>query len=152
MIVWPQIPPVLVELLPTLPGWDEVKVFDGRPVMTSPPPVRCTVGYVEDESGSGGDFNQEVGDIDGLYEESGAVRCELVLTEGGSQVSALRLRAAALVDALDGALRADQTLGGVLDDDGAPTVTLGADWLLTQNATGASVRVALSVSYFARTT
>lgn len=151
MIAWPKVPPALVALLPTLSGWGDVRIFDGRPVMTSPPPLRCTVGYVEDETGSAGDFNQEVGSIDGLYDEAGAVRCELVIQVGGSAVTGLRARAAALLDTLDAALRADPSLGGVLSTPGS-TVTLGADFVPAQNASGASVRVVFSVSYSTSTT
>ncbi len=148
MIVWPKVPPALLTLLPTLPGWSGVEVFDGPPVSQGAPSAYCTVGYVLDE-GSGGTFNQELGTVDGLREESGEVRCELVVSTGDVDIASVRSAAGDLVDALDAALRADQSLGGVLI--GTPTLVLAADFLPVQNAAGASLRVAFSVQYFTLT-
>ncbi len=146
-MTWPKVPAAVIALVEAIPAWSQVKVFDGRPVMTAPPPLRFTVGYVEDEGGAG-DFNQEPGDVDGLREETGAVRCELVAQEGGSSLSAKRAQVADLIDALDAALRADQTLGGLLSQ--GDSVVLGADFLPVQNTSGASVRVAMSIQYVTR--
>ncbi len=147
MIVWPKIPPALLALLPTLPGWSRVEVFDGPPVTQGAPSAYCTVGYVLDE-GSGGTFNQELGPVDGLREESGEVRCELVVSTGDVDIASVRSAAGDLVDALDAALRTDQSLGGLLSH--GSSVVLGADFLPVQNTSGASVRVAMSVQYFTR--
>ena len=127
--------------------WPAVEVFDGPPVTGSAPDAYVTVGYVLEE-GSAGDFNQERGDVDGLVEETGAVRCELVAATGDVDLPAVMDRVATLLDQLDAAVRADQSLGGVLGACSA--VTVAADFAPVQNTSGASVRVAMSVQYSAR--
>ncbi len=146
-LTWPKVPPALLALLPTVPGWNAVETYDGPPVTASAPPAYCTVGFVLEEA-SAGDWEQSVGIVDGLVDETGAVRCELVLTTGDVDLSQVRSRAITLMDALSSALLADQTLGGVLAH--GCTVTLSGDFLPVQNTSGATVRVAFSIAYSTR--
>ncbi len=146
-LAWPKIPPAILALLPTLPDWTGVEMYDGPPVTASAPPAYCTVGFVLEEA-SAGDWEQTVGIVDGLLDETGAVRCELVLTTGDVDLASVRTRAINLMDALSSALIADQTLGGVLAH--GCTVTLSGDFLPVQNPSGATIRVAFSVSYSTR--
>ncbi len=146
-LTWPKVPPALLVLLPSIPGWATVEVYDGPPVTASAPPAYCTVGFVLEEA-SAGDWEQNVGVVDGLLDETGAVRCELVLTTGDVDLASVRTRAISLMDALSSALIADQTLGGVLAH--GCTVTLSGDFLPAQHPKGATIRVPFSVSYSTR--
>ncbi len=147
MIVWPKVRAALPAFVASVHGWGSVEVFNGPPVTQGAPADWCSVGFVKDE-GSAGDFNQEQGDLDGCREETGEIRCELVLKGDEGSMTELHLRASAYLDALDAALRADQSLGGLLGQ--GDSVVLGADFLPVQNTSGASVRVAMSIQYFSR--
>lgn len=147
MIAWPKVVQALLVMLPTLPGWAGVTVRDG-PFLAPPTDGEfCTVGAVDDES-SAGNFQQDISDLDGAVDEAGTVRCDVAVSTGGDDLPAMRARAFALTDAVDLAVRADPTLGGVLGADGV--VTVSGDVLPIQNASGTAVRLVLSVNYFLR--
>ena len=148
MIVWPKVADALLVLLPTLTGWADVTVRDGPFLQPPTDPAYCTVGAVDDEVG-GGTFEQEPGTVTGLLEESGTVRCEIAVGTGADDLPVVRAQAFALIDAVDFAVRADQTLSGALGPDGV--VTVGGDVLPVQNTSGTAVRLVLAVSYFTRT-
>ncbi len=146
---WPAVAASLVKLLPGLPGWSGVAVLDGPPTQTDRLESYCSVGYVRDEE-SAGDWAQAVGTVDGLLEETGTVRCDLVQqTAVPDLVPQLRGQVFALTDRLDAALRADSTLGGALGPDG--TVALTGDVAPVQNTSGSAVRLVLTLNYFTRT-
>lgn len=148
MIVWPKIPPAILALAPTITGWADVTVYNGEPVPRPSDGRYFIVGLVTDET-SAGTFNQEPGTVDGLRDESGEVRCELAIGVGESDVLDVVLSDAyVLLNALDAALRADETLGGVLT--GASFVTLAGDFVPIKS-NGTAVRVPLSIQYFAQT-
>lgn len=144
---WPLIHARLVELLPTLAGWEDVPAFDGPPITGDTPRDYVTVGYViaEDSAGtfshirSGGGYQ---------VEETGGIRCELVSTVGETDLATVRARAFALLDALEQEIRRDQTLG-VLSTEG--TSALDVDVVPVQTTSGAQQRLVFTIQYFTRT-
>jgi hypothetical protein len=133
----------LVALLPTLPGWSKVTVYDG-PTLTRDAPVDfVTVGYVDGED-FGGTFEpgESFGD---LWQEIGTVRSEIVSQTGGDDISGRRARVFELFNAWQVAVQADQTLGGVVASAG-----MSADLQPVQNTNGSAVRLAVTLTYTAR--
>lgn len=140
---WPLVVQRLAALLPTLPGWSAVAVFDGPPVTANDSPSYFTVGYVDgvpagtaatSEAG-GGFFNDEVGQV----------VSQLVVNSGGTDMSAARAQVFALYDALDASVKADRTLGGVLQ--GAATSALSYEVQYVSNRQGLAVALIVTVSY-----
>jgi hypothetical protein len=146
---WPLVKRRLVALLPTLPGWATVTVYDGPPVTADAPTEFCTVGYVEGED-FGGSYEQTrngEGAWQGALQETGTVRCELALGSGDpADLPALEVRAFALVDAWEAWVSADETLG-VLGK--ASTSSLAVDVQPVQNTGGAAQRLTVTLTYLA---
>lgn len=143
---WPRVHARLVALLPTLSGWP-ADVFDGPPVTGNAPTRYATVGYVFGED-SGGEFRTDTTNAYRI-EETGSVRGEIVATTGTADIASVRAQAFALADALEAAIRADRTLGGVLSADGL--ATLRFDVVPAQTQQGATQRLPFSVDYTTRT-
>jgi hypothetical protein len=146
--LWPTVHDRLVTLLPTLPGWYGVDVFDGPTVTGDAPTDYASVGYVQLE-GSAGSYEFERHSDGWGTTELGAVRCEVVTAAGDTDIVGARARAFALIDALEASIRADQTLG-VLPT--ASTCRLVVDVLPAQTTAGAVQRLAFTVEYTATTT
>jgi hypothetical protein len=144
---WPLVKRRLVVLLPTLPGWAGATVYDGPPVTGDAPTVYCTVGYVEGED-FGGSYEQTrngEGAWQGALQESGTVRCELVLWSGDpADLPALEARAFALVDAWEASVSRDERLG-VLGP--SSTSSLAVDVQPVQNTGGAAQRLTVTLTY-----
>lgn len=141
---WPKVATALVALLPTLPRFTGVAVYDGPPVGSETPYDYVTVGYVEDEDA--GSYETEHGLVDGYLTESGEVRCHFV-SQSGDEVLP-RAEVFALIDAVEVALRSDPTLGGVLSDDA--TCLLSGVVSSVQNANGSAQSVVVAVVYTTR--
>lgn len=141
---WPLVVQRLLVMLPALPGWSGVKVYDGLPVTGDAPSDYVTVGYVSsDVAGS----YQTVMSPDGYqWEETGVVRSELASVSGDGDLSEVRGRMFGLLDALDASIRADRTLGGVLSREA--TTELVVDVMSVQNSAGAAQSVVFTVHYF----
>jgi hypothetical protein len=143
---WPLLLDRLVVLLPTLPGWTGVVVYDGEPVTSEYPPEYVTVGFVPGED-FGGSFEQtrnaETG-WEGCLSESGTVRSEIVVWSGDSnQLAAHRARAFALVDAWEAEVSRDESLGVL----GRPaTSSLAVDVQPVQE-NGAAARLVVTLTY-----
>jgi hypothetical protein len=133
----------LVALLPTLPNWAGVVVYDGPPLTQDDPLDFVTVGYVDGED-FGGTFEPVPG-LGDLWEEAGTVRSEIVSQTGDDDIAGRRARAFALFNAWQAAVQADQTLGGVVSSAG-----LSADLQPVQNVGGSAVRLAVTLTYTAR--
>lgn len=146
MTAWPAVVDRLLVLLPTLPGWGGVRVYDGPPPSSAVPPVYCAVGWVDTEQA--GTYRRSTRN-DYRVGEEGTVRARLVAQTGAASLPATRAQVFALVDALDDSLRADQTLGGVLSLDG--TCVLSAEVEAAQDSSGAGTSVVLSVDYTTNT-
>lgn len=144
---WPVLYARLLELLPSLPSWGDVPVFDGPPVTGATPEAWATVGFAQLED-SAGTYLTDRSSIDGLIDETGSIRCELVARTGVVDIASVRARVFALLDELGAAMRADQTLG-VLSP--GSTTRLEVDVIPIQDSTGAVQRVAFNVSYLTST-
>jgi hypothetical protein len=147
---WPLVKRRLVALLPTLDGWSTVAVYNGWRVTGDSPAEFCTVGYVDGED-FGGSYEQtrngEAG-WQGALEESGTVRCELVLWSGDDVLPELEARAFALVDAWEAEISRDETLGGVLPPSSSASLTV--DVQPQQKGDGPVQRLTVTLSYFSR--
>lgn len=149
MAVWPAIVEQQKTLLPTLPTWSGVQLYDGPPLTGDTPTEYLTLGFVLGED-YGGTYEQAEGPGP-FMQETGQLRSELVVLSGESDVlAALRTRAFALTDAWAAAIRADQTLGGVMQP--SSTASLAVDIQPVQTRTGGVVqRLTVTVNYSART-
>jgi hypothetical protein len=146
---WPLIVDQLVTLLPALPGWAEVTVYDGRPTVPSPPLVYCTVGYVRLAAG---DTDEQAGsftktrDPDGFqYVEVGDIRCQINTGMVGIDMPGQRAALFALADAIEASVRADRTLGGVLSP--TSTLDLSVEVLAAINSGGTAASAVLTFLY-----
>jgi hypothetical protein len=149
---WPLVAERLVALLPTLPGWSGVEVFDGPPVTGETPAQYATVGYVSDEHA--GTYNTTLGPNGQQTVETGQVISQLVCATGDSdegdvEVSSMRSQAFALMDALDAEIRRDRRLG-VLSQEG--TTDLAVDVLSVSNRQGTACSLVFTLTYFTVTT
>lgn len=142
---WPKLTERLIALLPTLPGWSAVTVYDGPPVTSDAPIDYITVGWVPGEDFAGS-YEQARG-VGNLLEENGSIRSELVCVDGGGDLNAVRDRAFALVDAWEQSLADDQTLGVLLPSS---TASLSVDVEPAQTTAGAVQRLTVTLVYFAR--
>jgi hypothetical protein len=126
---WPLVVGWLVNTLPTLPGWSDVAVYDMEPDTYSSDPAYAVVGHTSQDAGSGNYIRQV--DPSMLVDESGTVR---VLLDGF-----------ALVDALEDALVADHSLGGILG--AASTASLSIDVQSTAAPGGVTQALIVSLNY-----
>lgn len=140
---WPLVKAQLTTVLPTLPGWSGVTVFNGAPTRRTLPNDFATVGYVDnDQAGS----YTLVQDPDGSQmQETGFVRCQIACSGGGVE-SDPESRVFALADAFETYIRADRRLGGVLSQQG--TTTLAVDVATAQSDQGTAVALVVALHYF----
>src|SRR5215211_5789334 len=145
MTAWPVIVARILELLPALDGWAGVEVYDGPPVTRDAPADYCTVGFVLDEDVAGSyEPTDSIGD---LREESGSVRSEIVCRTGDIDMAAMRARAFGLVDAWEGSLRRDPTMG-VLGP--SSTAALAVDVVPQQDTARTVRRLTVTLTYLSR--
>lgn len=137
----------LVDLLPQLEGWSEVTVYDGPPVTADNPDAYVTVGFVVGEDFAGSYEQTRNGDIQGLLEETGSVRSELVCLTGDVDLVSMRAQAFALVNTLEAEVSRDETLG-VLSP--ATSSSLAVDVQPLQTTGGAEIRLVVTLSYVTR--
>lgn len=142
MTAWPLLAGRLVSWLPTLPGWAGVAVYDGPPVTADVPGSYVTVGFVLGED-NGGSYDQ-VYLAGGLLEETGTVHCEIVCWTGDVDLATMRTQAFALADALQAAMSADGTLGGVVR-----SAAMTVDVRPVQTTAGAEQRLMVTLNYTA---
>ena len=140
-IVWPTARAGLLALLPTLPGWSGVAVYDGPP-LSGDTGDYCAVGYVEDEQGAGS--WSLTPDGSGFFDsETGEVRSELYTGNGDGDLAAAVVAGHTLVNALATAAKADRTLGFL---PAGSTCSVSAD-VITGRSEGAGQLLVLSLSY-----
>jgi hypothetical protein len=96
---------------------------------------RRPAGTAATSEAGGGFFNDEVGQV----------VCQLVVNTGSTDVSAARAQVFALYDALDASVKADRTLGGVLQ--GGATSALSYEVQYVSNRQGVAVALIVTVSY-----
>ncbi|GAC1374656.1 MAG: hypothetical protein NVSMB4_02320 [Acidimicrobiales bacterium] len=139
---WPKVVNRLLTLLPTLPGWSGVTLFDGPPVTGDNPNLFATIGYVKDDQA--GNYTSTQHDDGFNRHETGEVKCELVVNSGDPGLSGVRAQAFALMDALDASLRSDRRMG-VLSPEG--TSTLVVDVLSITDPAGTAQALTFAVHY-----
>jgi hypothetical protein len=132
-----------VNLLPTLPGWSGVTVYDGPQVVGDTPREYVTVGFVDGED-FGGTFEPIAG-LGDLLEESGSLRSEIVCWTGDVDFPGMRARAFGLFNAWNAAVQDDVSLGGVV-----AAASLSGEVVPVQNDKGSAVRLVVTLSYIAR--
>lgn len=124
-----------------------MSIYDGPPVTGDAPEKYMTVGYVVGEDFAGSYEQTRNGDFQGLLEESGTVRSELVCLTGDVDLVSMRAQAFALVDALEAEVSRDETLG-VLSP--ATSSSLAVDVQPLQTTNGAEIRLVVTLSYLTR--
>lgn len=140
---WPAVVDRLVSLLPTLPGWESVTVFDG-PVPTGQTPTDyVTVGYVSDDNA--GVYNSTLYGEGSQYSEQGSIVSHLVCQTGNANIPAMRARVFALIGALEDEIRADRRLG-VLSQEGYCDLTVDVQSI--SNARGSAQALNFTINYF----
>lgn len=139
---WPLVVQRLVTLLPTLPGWSGVSVFDGPPVTGDDPNAWCTVGYISDDKA--GNYTTTQHDDGFSRHETGEVRSEVVCNTGDDDLTIVRARLFALLDAVDVAVRADRRLG-VLSAEG--TSTFAVEVMSVKDAQGTAQGATFTLHY-----
>jgi len=142
---WPTVVARLVSHLPTLPGWSDVRVFDGPPVTQEAPAGYVTVGFVLGED-FGGSLEQSTPEA-WPWEEAGTIRSEVVCTTGDVNISVVRAQAFALFDAWQDWVVGDHTLGVMSPSS---TASLAVDVQPVQNTAGAAQRLTVTLTYLAR--
>lgn len=148
MIYWPVVQQRLVALLPTLTGFTGVKIHDAVVLEDADAKSFVIVGGTTPEDGGrveAGAWQFETITHSNARAERGTVVCEFAVWGGDETLPAYRATAFDLVDELDAAIRADQTLG-VLP---VPSTTdLSADVVSVQDSNQAEQRLIVSVSYY----
>ena len=140
---WPRVVARLLTLLPTLPGWSAVAVYDGLPITLDTPTDYITVGYVANQVAGA---YTTVQDPNGFqWAETGTVEAQLNCTTGDSDLPGMRARVFALADALDASIRADRTLGGTLSPAGTSGLDVTVDSL--ENSAGTAMSLLLTLYY-----
>lgn len=145
MTAWPTVKNRLVALLPTLPGWSGVPVYNGPVVSGDAPTSFVTVGFVPGED-FGGSYEQDRG-LGDIPTETGTIRSELVCSDGGTDLPAVEARAFALLDAWQSEVDRDPTLGVLRQGS---TSSLAVNVQPSQTTGGAVQRLTVTLTYVAR--
>lgn len=126
-----------------------VRVFDGAEIDLSYPGDAIAIGH----DGSFGDIEMIVGQIQNnpfaftdLHEEQGSISCSLWSQDGSSDITARRIRAFALISAVDTAIRKDPTFSGACLYSILSTNNVG----YRQTEFGAAVVIDFTISYQAQ--
>lgn len=143
-IAWPSVVEALVALLPTLPEFDGVKVFDQEPAPQTLPKKYVTIGH-HDEANAGSFSRTDSSSGRPFMDETGQVVCFLVCQTGSVALPRMRTDAFLLVDAWEQALIADPTLGGVLSANATCTLSAQIDGL--SNTKGTAEGLVITVTY-----
>lgn len=141
---WPVVKARLVALLPTLAGWDAVKVFNGKPVTDAKPAQYVTVGYATAENV--GTFSTTQSEDGFRRGETGLIISRLVCNSGSTKQAANEAAAFALMDALDAYIRSDRRLGNTLSPEG--TADLVVDVEAASNRQGTGIALVFTLTYY----
>jgi hypothetical protein len=144
---WPRVVTALIGILPTLPGWSGVQVFDGPPNTEQEFTSYITVGH-QDGADTGGSFTQDYADDGIFWQESGDVVCRLVVQTGNDDLPTVRTSLFALLDSLQQYLLADRWLAGTLTPEGWSNVTV--DPLVVKEASGTAMSLLITLHYYTR--
>lgn len=146
--MWPKIIGWHVANLPAICGLDPSEVFDGIPVSGDNPVTYITVGYTGTGDTSGESVQSYADDGTGILED-GHILCDVVANSGDTDLATVRAAAFAITDAWDAALRADRTLGGLMESNN--TIGLTVTPLAIQNQQGSAVSLLVTVTYHCET-
>ena len=141
---WPDVYTALLALLPTLPGFTGVQVYDGQFVGNDYPTDYVTVGFQSDDGA--GSFIQQPDPSCFATTEVGDIKCLMSSNSGDTDPAADRNRVFAMFTALQTEVTRDQTLRGALADCNH-VVTLSAQVVALENTQGAASSLIVSVAY-----
>jgi hypothetical protein len=140
---WSDVYQGLLTLLPSLPAFAGVPVYDGQPITNDAPTAWVSVGYVIDDTA--GQFAQVRDTSDFATIETGDIKCHLAAVDGGTDLPATRSKAFGLLAAWQAALDADQTIGGAIP--AGSVVNLSTAVLDPQNTQGSATSLLVTVNY-----
>ena len=141
---WPDVYTALLALLPTLPGFTGVQVYDGQFVGNDYPTDYVTVGFQSDDGA--GSFIQQPDPSCFATTEVGDIKCLMSCNSGDTEPSADRNRVFAMFTALQTEVTRDQSLRGALTGSNY-LVTLSAQVVALENTAGAASSLIVSVAY-----
>lgn len=142
---WPLVRGRLLNLLPTLTGWDQVEVVGGTAVDTAKALI-CTVGHATDGTTStAGNYTTAQAPDGFQYVEQGALTSQLSSFDSTVSIEDNLTTLFALLDQVDAAIRADRRLG-VLSPAGYADMTV--DVSSAQSVPGAFVSLTFSINYY----
>lgn len=142
---WPRVAARLVALLPSLPHWAAVQVFDGAAYDVKAATFATVAHSTDGTTATAGSFTTTLA-ADGVqYVETGSVACQLTCTDDGPDIAPIRALIFTLFNDLEAAIRADRTLG-VLSPEG--TTDLAVDVSSIQAIPGESTTIAFSIDYY----
>lgn len=140
---------VIDALVTQLDAGTAVAVYDGYPVITTPPADFVIVGGTPDPDTDAASLDQAWAGLGAkARDETGEITCAVVSQSGGTNLKTHRDRALVILGELETAIRADPTLGGVVSS-GWLHVTTGS-LSQEQNTNGSRAVVTFTVSYRAR--
>ena len=140
---WTDVYAGLLALLPTLPEFAGVEIYDGQPVTQDLPMRWVTVGYENNDAA--GQF-QQVRDPSGFAtQEAGEVLLHVACNTGDTDPTITRTQAFTLVGALQTAITDDPSLMGHLPP--ASVLTLSSQVMSVQNSQGSASSLLVTVHY-----
>lgn len=140
---WPDVYAGLLALLPTLPAFASVPVYDGQPITQDAPLAWVSIGYVTDDTA--GQFTQSRDPSDFATTEIGEIKCHLAAVDGGNDLSVTRTAAYALLGAWQTAMQNDCTLAGHIPAGSVLEMTTHV--LDPQNQQGSATSLLVTVTY-----
>lgn len=146
----PQVINGLIAQLNASSALSGVRIFDGIEIDSSYPGDFISVGHDGSDDGDVTVSNttqtfQQLGNLKQF--EDGQIECFLSTWDGGTSLTARRTRAAAMISAVDTAIRADVSLGGSC----LYSQIASFSFVYLQTTNGAAVNINFTVSYRART-
>lgn len=144
MAAWPTVKAALAAAAGALSEFADAEIYVG-PVATMDVPLKyLAVGFVNDENNAG--TYERAPAYDGsVWAETGEVRSTIVAQAGDSDPSIAEGDAFAMADALDGWIRDNRTLGGVLSPDS--DIRTSVDVLSISNSEGTATELVLVLTY-----
>jgi hypothetical protein len=121
-------------------------VFDSFVLSDQSMPLVVLVGNDDDpDSQQAGTYDQQISSMDMVdRQELGAIFCVIVAQSGGADMAGLRVTVRDTANAIDVALRANPTLGGVVD---RAWYGLAGETKAEPNAAGINARLTFTVNY-----
>lgn len=144
---WPILQARLMTLLPTLPVFSGVPVYDGPPASSEETVSYVTIGFAEN-AGDAGTYSPARAAGDSYTEETGQIVSEIVSGNGDSDLAAARTLAFGLADAWQAQVEADKRLGVLAEGS---SCSLDVAVVPVQYTSGVEQRLVVTLHYFALT-